>query len=453
MRPRVVFLHYHGLGHINPCLPLARILENKNYEVHFAGVEFFSHYVLTQGFSHYALKSVPFGLGFETWMNTIEKKKNVYLSSLRDRITDRLYTLRRQELLKMLESIKPEIVLFDATQATDFIVLHSYLKSSKIKAGVIHAMFPTHVIPGRPPVNSDVFPEDKKKVLIAIRRMKWQQRKKAWSQKIKFLFFDDQFIINRRLKKNKIPGYYRSRVPSLFNFMVEKVTEFILAPREFDFPDFRLEPTQHYIGFMPNRHRLDLPDPDYIKTQEIIQEQKRARNLKLIYCSFGSIESEQKGIILSFLNKLINIVQRENHLLVISLKAQSSYRNQLRAADNVYLFKSVPQVDVLEHTDLFITHGGLGSIKEAIDAEVPMLMYPVHRDYDPIGNSARVVYHGMGLSGDAKKETEGEIEIKMNELLQNPAYRQNVMEMKRKNESYTEEKFMTIFQALSHLEL
>lgn len=453
MKQRIVFLHYHGIGHINPCLPLASILENENYEVHFAGVEFFGDYVSSQGFSYYVLKSVPFGLGFETWVNTIQKKKNIYLSALYDRITDRLYRLRDSALLKMLDDLKPGIILLDATQATDFIVLYPYLRARSVKVGIIHAMFPTHVVPGRPPVNSDAFPEDKKNVALAIRRMKRQQLKKAWTQKAKFLTFDDQLIINRRLKKNKIPLHYRSETPSLFNFTVQRVHEFILAPREFDFPDFKVEPLQHYIGFMMNPHRHDLPDPDYVIKREIIFAQRSTQNVKLIYCSFGTIESDQKAIILSFLNKLIKIVRQQNYLLIISMKGQSGDSHQLNNADRVYLFNSVPQVEVLGHADLFITHGGLSSIKEAINAEIPMLMYPVHADYDPKGNSARVLYHGMGLRGDAEQDTEQEIQIKIKELLTNPRFKLNVLEMKQKNSGYTAEKFMALFNTLSPLDV
>ena len=274
MKPQVVFLHYHGIGHINPCLPLASILENEDYEVHFAGVDFFSHYVLTQGFSYYPLKSVPFGLGFEKWMNTIDKQKNVYLSTLYDRITDRLYRVRDAALRNMLDDLKPEVILIDATQATDFIVLFPYLRARGIKVGMLHAMFPTHVVPGRPPVNSDAFPGDEKSVMLAIRRMKKQHLKKTWKQKTRFLFFDDQYIINRRLRKNRIPLHYRSETPSLFNFTVQHVPEFILAPREFDFPDFKVESFQHYVGFMMTPHRDDLPDPEYINARELIDSKR-----------------------------------------------------------------------------------------------------------------------------------------------------------------------------------
>lgn len=41
---------------------------------------------------------------------------------------------------------------------------------------------------------------------------------------------------------------------------------------------------------------------------------------------------------------------------------------------------SVPQLQILERAALFITHGGLGGVKEAIHCGVPMLMFPMFGD-------------------------------------------------------------------------
>jgi zeaxanthin glucosyltransferase len=452
MKQNVVFLHYHGIGHINPCLPLAEILERNTYTVHFAGVEFFRPYVSAQHFSFYGLKSVPFGLGFETWLNTVEKKKNIYSSTLHDRITDRLYKLRENELVKMLDDLHPEVILLDATQATDFIVLYPHLLARHIKVGMLHAMFPTHVVPGRPPANAYAFPENEKDVSAAILKMKISSLKKAWRQKIKYLFFDDQMIINRRLKKNKIPLFFRDTTPSLFYFNVRHIAEFILAPREFDFPDFKAKPTQHYIGFMQYMHRHDAPDAKYLHTWETILARKISQNKRLMYCSFGTIELEHKHIIFTFLNKLIHAVQRLNLILIVSMKDEKAAHVLFNIkTDAVYFFTSVPQMDVLRNADVFLTHGGLSSIKESIDAGVPMLMYPVHSDYDPKGNAARVVYHGMGLRGDVQNDSEEQIQRKVVELLTHQKFKESVLKMKQKNAAYTAENFMSLIEALPPL--
>jgi UDP:flavonoid glycosyltransferase YjiC (YdhE family) len=68
---------------------------------------------------------------------------------------------------------------------------------------------------------------------------------------------------------------------------------------------------------------------------------------------------------------------------------------------NVLVVRSVPQLALLRRASLLITHGGLGSIKEAILARVPMIVIPF--TYDQPANAARVTYHQLGtrLSPDA----------------------------------------------------
>jgi UDP:flavonoid glycosyltransferase YjiC (YdhE family) len=62
--------------------------------------------------------------------------------------------------------------------------------------------------------------------------------------------------------------------------------------------------------------------------------------------------------------------------------------------DNLQLLKMVDQPDLLRSCQAFVTHGGLGSIREAIYAEVPMLVLPSFGDQ--FFNAMRVRYHGIG---------------------------------------------------------
>ncbi|MBA4058444.1 MAG: hypothetical protein C0490_27245, partial [Marivirga sp.] len=228
--------------------------------------------------------------------------------------------------------------------------------------------------------------------------------------------------------------------------------ELILAPREFDFPDFNVESFQHYIGFMTHRRQADSGPENFDETWEKILAKKLTTGLALIYCSFGTIESAHKHIILSFLEKLMTVVQRVNHLLVVSIKDQQVLdKFQTNQTDKVYFFPSVPQIKVLRDANLFITHGGLSSIKESIEAEVPMLMYPVHSDYDPKGNAARVVYHGMGLRGDAKRDLEEKIQRNIQELLTNKKFRENVLKLKHQNKIYSSERIISLFRKIHSL--
>jgi UDP:flavonoid glycosyltransferase YjiC (YdhE family) len=300
-------------------------------------------------------------------------------------------------------------------------------------------------------MNSDVFPHAEIDVNKAIRKLKWDELKKTWKKKFTYLGFDDKFLIRRRIGKNAIPEHYISKAPSLLNFALQDIDEFILAPQAFDFPIVAVEPSRHYIGFMPNEKRNDSSDPVYKKKVSTIFSTKNNKNLKLLYCSFGTIALEEKEIVLLFLKKLIAVAGIENYILLISLRAQPEDINKLHLTENVHIFNSVPQLEVLSQTDIFLTHGGINSIKESIYAEVPMLMYPIHPDFDPKGNAVRVVYHGLGLRGNIISDTEKEIQAHLKELLSNPLYKRSIQELKRKDSQYTLDLFLEKINSIKPL--
>ena len=454
MKPRAVFLFYHGLSHVIAILKPGRILEHAGYEVYFAGAEFFHQFVSSQGFKFKELKSVPFGLGFESWVRTIEKEKYVYWAALRDRITDRLYSERDVDLYWMLEEVQPSLIFIDSRQATDFITLHRHLKQRKIKVAIAHAMLPADAGPDRPPLNTEVFPNDRDAVEKAVHRMKRLQFKTHLKEKFIQLGFDDQFLIKRRLKRNSIPEHYVSRTPGLLNFSVKNVDEFILAPHEFDFPNLAIAPHQHYVGFMTNETFNDKGDPAYNNVWPSILHLRESKNFKLIFCSFGTIEPSDNEVIFSFIDKLTRVTARQNYILVLALKARHEDVAKFRTRGNIYIFNFVPQLQVLKHADLFITHGGLNSIREAVCAEVPMLLYPIHPQYDPIGNAARIAYHQLGLRGKAATDTEEDIAQKLEELLSNPLYKRNVQKLKiRDLQQYTPTHFLEKLNSINPLSI
>jgi zeaxanthin glucosyltransferase len=446
---RVIFLFYHGQGHVIAFSKIAKILQAANSEVYFAGSGYFRPLVSHLGFKFYLLKTVPFGMGLETWVNAINKKRRVYFSALRDRITDKVFSDREVEIYWMLEELKPEIILLDALQATDFIVLYPYLASRGIKVGMINSMLPLQVLRRHPPLNSDIFSEDERMVEKAIRTMLWNSLKKSWKSKLIHLGFDDSLIVKRRIKKNGVPNRYISRIPNLLNFAVADVCEFILAPREFDFPGYEPQPKQFYVGFMTDETRNEVIEDDYRKTAKQILALKKNEALKFIYCSFGTIAPKQANIISAVVKKLISVAAHENHILLISLKAANELVTSFPTSKNIHIFSSVPQLEVLKHADLFIGHGGLNSIKEAIYAEVPMLLYPIHQEYDPRGNAARAVYHGLGLRGNAAAESIEHLRLNINELLSNPSYKKNIQKLKREDAQYTGEKFLERFNTIT----
>lgn len=448
MKQRAIFLFYHGFGHINAFLKPARILEENNYEVWFGGAGFFRDYVVAQGFKFYLLKSYPFGVGLEKWINTVEKKNVVYFRTLWDRITDKVFSDRQVDLYWMLEDLKPTLVFVDRMQSTDFLTLYPQLKDRSINTAIVNTMLPTQITVDRPPLNSDVLPTDSRGIFKAIRKSKWNRLKKKWKQKLTSFGFDDTYIIARSIQKNPIPKQYLSLNEDLLNLNLEHVPELILAPKEFDFPFSTLQANQSYVGFLTMAERVDLTRKVIDDKLTSILKTKQEKRLKLIYCSFGTVPPKQQQTITTFFQKLATIAAGGEFMFLISAASNALISN---TAENFYIFETLPQIDILKQADVFITHGGLNSIKEAICTEVPMLVYPVHPEYDPRGNAARIFYHKLGLRGSIASDTVDDIKSKIRELLSNNDYRQNICKLKNADNDYNAIGFMNAIMAIKPL--
>lgn len=93
---------------------------------------------------------------------------------------------------------------------------------------------------------------------------------------------------------------------------------------------------------------------------------------------------------------------------------------------NVFIGKWLPQDAILAHPNLklFVTHGGLGSISEAMYHGVPIVGIPMFGDQD--SNVAQVVKEGWGLSVSFDELTEPLLSGVVQEVLRDPKYREQV---------------------------
>ena len=64
-------------------------------------------------------------------------------------------------------------------------------------------------------------------------------------------------------------------------------------------------------------------------------------------------------------------------VLVVGKKINIS---QFENIENFKLYNYVPQLEVLQHADVFVTHGGMNSSSEALYYGVPLVVIPVTGD-------------------------------------------------------------------------
>lgn len=164
-----------------------------------------------------------------------------------------------------------------------------------------------------------------------------------------------------------------------------KIPELILCPKEFNLPLARkLAYDQHYVepSVFVNRPRIGFPW-DWIDTKK-----------KLVYCSFGS-QSQAYPESHLLLRQIVKVFEDLRSIqLVLATGAHLDPADFGDVPCNILIRRIVPQLDLLNFASGIITHGGLGTIKEAILAAVPLIVTPF--DFDQPLNAQRVIHHGMG---------------------------------------------------------
>ncbi|KAE9528127.1 hypothetical protein AGLY_012549 [Aphis glycines] len=97
--------------------------------------------------------------------------------------------------------------------------------------------------------------------------------------------------------------------------------------------------------------------------------------------------------------------------------------------NNVMIKKWFPQRDIMAHSKLklFIYHGGLSGINEAIINQVPILGIPLFSDQ--YRNMVNAVFMGMGLSLDYKTLDKQSVLTAAKEIINNKKYKQNVKKL------------------------
>lgn len=108
----------------------------------------------------------------------------------------------------------------------------------------------------------------------------------------------------------------------------------------------------------------------------------------IVYISLGSIISNRgfyKECIRAFGGKPFSVILNTGRIAPDSLG---------EIPDNIYAYSFVPQIEVLEHADVFLTHCGMNSVNEALCAGVPMVAMPFLNDQ--LENARQIVDLGLG---------------------------------------------------------
>lgn len=418
---KILFRVLPESGHMNASFGLARELVTRGHRVVYASIDEYEAVIESQGFGFYRLDR-EIGWGNQArfsarttrsplfWLR-MQMGKYAFLRKMREDLLDS--TAFHREIL----SLEPDLVFVDSSFVRYVLGLHSL--------GVPFAVIESQVAPDYetnvPPPISRLVPEDTR-----ISRFKCNLE---W-----LLYFSTRSIAQffgmhavesksfmKRLCQSTGFDYEAIDFKRCFRIGLRSNPEIIVSTPELDFPRTP-KANQCYLRTAISSSRSEI-SYDY-RFDRVFAETLAWKASKdfhnLIYCSFGGMSFRYRGME-DFFRRLIRACSGLDKVrLLISLGNELNLGAFEPCPANVFLFRRVPQLKVLQEADLMVMHGGTNSISECILAGVPMLAYP--GAVDQPGNAARIVYHGMGLMGKLNRESSDRIKRKIETILNDESF-------------------------------
>ena len=146
----------------------------------------------------------------------------------------------------------------------------------------------------------------------------------------------------------------------------------------------------------------------------------------VIYISLGTIVKGAK----SFFGHCMKAFADEDVTVIMSVGKTFPIKKLKNVPSNFYVYSFVPQFAVLEVADVFVTHGGMNSVSEALACGVPMVVIPFMADQPT--NARRLQELGLGKLLDYKKVNARVLKNKVLEVLWDEHIKKEVSFMQQK---------------------
>ncbi|MFQ5593006.1 MAG: glycosyltransferase [Anaerolineae bacterium] len=188
----------------------------------------------------------------------------------------------------------------------------------------------------------------------------------------------------------------------------------VLTAEAIEAPRDPLPPTTFFIGPCVDRRSIQA---DGFPFEQLSPDRPK------IYVSLGTVFNRKPKVF----SRIIDAFADGRYQLIVSAGGACRKLREQRLSDHVLLFERVPQVELLPHVDVVISHGGNNTVNETLAAGKPLLVLPVGGEQGD--NASRVVYLGAGQRADIRRFTSQEIRMKADRLLAEPHFRECAREI------------------------
>ncbi len=434
MRKTLLFDPFPAQGHVNAMLRLANKLGESDHIIIFIGHIEFAEKVRSAGYNYYIVDSFIL----------IPEIKEIEDRGLSGFVIGNIFKPRFKRLERELES---KSLIYDGMMNAlnpDLIFLDDYYPDKAFfysKYGLPIVNIQTMLLPLRdkqiPPFQSGIIPSNSFLSYFSI-NIAW-----SWNK----IFRDAMRIYSRLLTMGQTnlrflqkwfsdSGYTISRY-RCFGLGIEEIQTLNLTPKSFDFPREKTGLNIFHFGYYPSANGEKIEDGRLARLLDHHQTDISDNKHLLVYCSLGTVTTQFQQRSTRFFNVILKVaVLYPNYRFVLSVGKEFDISKLMHKPSNVGIFTHVPQQSLLPHVDIMITHGGFNTIRECIQAEVPMLVYPLTNKWDQPGNSARVVFHKIGLQGNIRKINTRSLKSKIEGMkIQRNEFKKNLHSMRKRIEN------------------
>jgi zeaxanthin glucosyltransferase len=383
---KIGFICPDAPGHINPMTALARHVVMRDNEV-----------VFLYSSGARGLPFIPYDDDeFQEALNEVSKKQG----------EDALQFAMRHVMAQTETIMKslPKIVQDNKIEALVIDNISFYAELAAIQLGIpyVHACGAMHLdFSGQVPIATDPWPHEKTAVALA--------RNREGVRRVVQMMQDANEGVRARAEAAGLKVDWDD--PSATHSSLAFITQ---VPKAFDFETSSRPSHFHHTGPFHDGKGRDTTDFPW----------EQLTGAPLVYASMGTILNGRVDV---FRTIVAALSKNPGVQLVLSVGDRTNPKDLGPVPKNSIIMQRSPQLEVLKHASVCITHSGLNTVLESLTQGVPQVAIPV--TFDQPGVAARIAYHKTGVVTSLDKLTPEHLSDLLNQVLEDPAYRNNARRM------------------------
>ena len=227
---------------------------------------------------------------------------------------------------------------------------------------------------------------------------------------VKRVFRPIRAELNRQRQEWGLPVY-----AEFFNERFAGRPQLCQQPPSFEFPRRTLPPDFHFVGPLHKcKSRTETTFP-----------WERLDGRPLIYASMGTLQNGMDWVFKTIAEGCAGLDAQ----LVLSLGGNLDPETLAGLAGDPIVVRFAPQLELLQHSSVCITHAGLNTALEALGHGVPMVAIPITNDQP--GVAARIKWTGTGRVLSLKKLTPQALREAVTDVLTAHGYRKKAQQLQQ----------------------